>query len=462
MPSAFDLSCSRDRISIAMAAVLVLATPASAAETRTGAAAYGDWTTDSPGVMRMITAADLPPPFATPIRPNMSSIRPQPAGAAPITPPGFTAQVFAQLDRPRLIRVAPNGDIFVSETSSGKVMVLRAADGAGKATETRTFASGLSEPFGIAFYPAGPDPHYIYIANTDSVVRYPYRNGDLQAEGKSETVAPTLPSGGGHSTRDIAFSPDGKQLFISVGSATNVAETMSKPDPDRIRVATAERGLGAAWGDETLRADVLVTSPDGKDGLRSFANGIRNCVGLAIQPETGGVWCATNERDSIGDNLPPDYVTQVRDGAFYGWPWYYIGNHEDPSHKGERTDLAGKVTIPDVLIQPHSAPLEMAFYSGGQFPPEYRGDAFVALHGSWNRANRTGYKIVRVPFRDGKATGAYEDFMTGFVAANGDVWGRPVGVAVAHDGALLVTEDANGKLWRVAYTGPGAATPQGR
>jgi glucose/arabinose dehydrogenase len=427
--------------------------PGASGETRTGAAAYGDWTTDAPGVRRHITPADLPPPFATPIRPNMSSTVTPPAGALPRVPDGFTAAIFATLKKPRLIRVAPNGDIFVAETATGKVEVLRAADGATKPEATGIFASGLNEPFGIAFYPAGPDPHYVYIANTDSVVRFPYRSGDLAARGAAETVVKTLPSGSGHSTRDIVFSPDDKRLFISVGSASNVAETMERADPGQIRTAEATRGLGAAWGDEAWRADVLETAPDGSGGLHSVANGIRNCVGLAIAPGTGDLWCATNERDSIGDNLPPDYVTRVRQGAFYGWPWYYIGDHEDPGHKGERRDLAGKITIPDVLIQPHSAPLELAFYTGSQFPADYRGDAFVALHGSWNRSSRTGYKIVRIILKNGVPTGEYEDFMTGFVAGDRDVWGRPVGVAVAHDGALLVSDDANGALWRVFYAG---------
>ncbi|HLX37314.1 MAG TPA: PQQ-dependent sugar dehydrogenase, partial [Candidatus Binataceae bacterium] len=188
-------------------------------------------------------------------------------------------------------------------------------------------------------------------------------------------------------------------------------------------------------------------------GERAFATGIRNCVGMAINPTSGDLYCSTNERDGLGDNLPPDYITRVTDGEFFGWPYYYIGDHEDPRHKGERPDLAGKVSTPDVLLQAHSASLEMTFYEGNQFPAEYRGDAFAAEHGSWNRARRTGYKVIRVIMRDGKPTGEYEDFMTGFVTANGDVWARPVGVAVAHDGSLLVTEDGNGTLWRISYTG---------
>jgi glucose/arabinose dehydrogenase len=208
---------------------------------------------------------------------------------------------------------------------------------------------------------------------------------------------------------------------------------------------------GAAWGDEQDRADVLVADPDGGN-LKVFATGLRNCSAEAIEPRTGALWCAVNERDGLGDNLPPDYATEVREGAFYGWPWFYIGDHEDPRLAGRRPDLAGRVTVPDVLIQPHSAPLGIIFYDGAQFPPEYRGDAFVALHGSWNRGRRTGYKVVRLRFHDGRATGEYEDFLTGFVISDRSVWGRPVGVAVDKDGALLVSEDGNGTVWRVSHT----------
>ena len=257
-------------------------------------------------------------------------------------------------------------------------------------------------------------------------MRFPYQNGDLHARGPAETVVPSIPAGGrltggGHWTRDVVFSPDGSKMFVSVGSHSNDADGLSRlPDSS-----------------EEHRADVLEFNPDGS-GFRIFASGLRNCVGMAINPTTGDLWCSTNERDGLGDNLPPDYITHVQDGGFYGWPWYYLGDHEDPRHKGERPDLAGKVIVPDVLLQAHSASLEMTFYDGKQFPAEYRGDAFAAEHGSWNRARRTGYKVIRVIMRDGKATGEYEDFMTGFVTEDGDVWGRPVGIAVAHDGSLLV------------------------
>jgi glucose/arabinose dehydrogenase len=440
----------------ALAVCLGLIGPA-VAEVRTGADAYGDFTKDAPGVRRHITSGDLPAPFASEIKANFSSVTAQPTGAMPLVPAGFKVEAFAQLKKPRVIRVAPNGDIFIAQTAIGQISVLRAGGGAAKPSQTETYASGLSGPFGIAFYPAGPDPKFVYIGNGNSVIRFPYKNGDLKPSGPAETIVPSIPSGGGHTSRDIAFSPDGAHLYISVGSASNVGETMDKAEQADVKAAEKERGLGAAWGVEAWRADVLVTSPDGKAGLKSFANGIRNCAGLTVEPTTGDVWCATNERDSLGDNLPPDYATRVKAGGFYGWPWYYIGNHEDPRLKGERPELADKVTTPDVLFQPHSAPLQISFYTGQQFPADYRGSAFVTLHGSWNRANRTGYKVVRTIVKDGQPTGEYEDFMTGLVTADGAVWGRPVGVATAHDGSLLIGEDGNGMIWRVTYLGGASA-----
>jgi glucose/arabinose dehydrogenase len=378
-----------------------------------------------------------------------------PADAQPSVPQGFSISLFADhLQAPREIRVAPNGDIFVAESRAGQIRVLRAADGAGKATQSEVFASGLDEPFGIAFYPPGPEPQFVYVANTNSVVRFPYKSGDLKASGAPETIVPQLAeSGGGHWTRDVVFSADGKRMFVSVGSGSNDAEGIGKTAPEGWE---ASHPLGAAWSGETGRADVLVFDPQGQN-RQIFATGIRNCVTMAIEPHTNDLWCSTNERDGLGDNLPPDYLTRVREGAFYGWPWYYIGDHEDPRHKGERTDLAGKITVPDVLLQPHSAPLEMTFYEGSQFPADYRGSAFAALHGSWNRHLRTGYKIVRAILHDGVPTGEYEDFVTGFVTEDGGVWGRPVGVAVAKDGALLFSEDGNGTIWRVSYSGAHAA-----
>ncbi len=397
----------------------------------TGQAAFGDWSTDAPGVRRHLTSADLPRPFAT--RAAVArGLTPRPADAWPKVPPGFKVEAFLTgLGGPRLLRTAPNGDIFVAETDSGRIHVIRARDGAGKPELDRVYAEGLHAPFGLAFYPPGADPKFLYVGTTDAVLRYPYRNGDLVASGKPETIVPELPVGG-HWTRDVVFSPDGRKMLVAVGSASNDWE-----NPDQ---------------DETNRADILQFNGDGSFA-QVFASGLRNPVGLAFHPETGELWTTVNERDGFGDDLPPDYVTAVREGGFYGWPWYYIGGHEDPHHRGEHPELRDRVVTPDVLIQPHSAPLHLAVYTGSQFPPEYRNDIFVALHGSWNRARRTGYKLVRVLLRHGKPTGEYEDFMTGFVTATGEVWGRPVGVTVAHDGALLVSDDATNTVWRISYSG---------
>jgi glucose/arabinose dehydrogenase len=422
-----------------------------------GKAAFGDWRSDAPLVRRKIT--ELPPPYATRSAANSPRVVAKPAAAAPEVPPGFQVELFAaNLRDPRVLRVAPNGDIFVAESEPGRIRVLRAADGADKPSSDDVFASGLTEPFGIAFYPPGPDPQWVYIANTGSVVRYPYRSGDLKARGKPEVIVRDLARAGGravqrgHITRDIVFSKEGRQMFVSVGSATNAGEGMGKRDAAAIARWEAEHGLGSAWGIETDRAAVLVFDPEGGN-RRIFASGLRNCVGLAVHPQSGDLWCSTNERDDLGDDLVPDFMTRVRDGAFYGWPWYYLGANEDPRHRGERPDLKDKITVPDVLIQAHSASMGMVIYDGDQFPSEYAGDAFAAQHGSWNRAKRTGYKVVRVRLKDGEPSGEYEDFMTGFVVNDAAVWARPVGIAVAHDGALLVSEDGNGTIWRVSYRG---------
>jgi glucose/arabinose dehydrogenase len=425
----------------------------------TGAAAYGDWHGDGPDVGRLIRPGDTPPPYASRSASNTPSVVDRPPGASLQVPAGFAVAEFAHgLTNPRQIRVAPNGDIFVAESDSDRIRVLRAADGAPRPSVDQVFADGLDQPFGIAFYPPGPAPRYLYVANNDSIVRFAYRPGDLKASGKPETVVKRLvASGGGHWTRDVAFSADGRRMFVSVGSGSNDAQGLAPLRGGALAAWESAHGLGAAWGAEENRADVLAFSPDGGEP-RSYATGLRNCVSLALEPRTGAPWCVTNERDGLGDNLPPDYATRVGDGGFYGWPWYYIGDHEDPRHEGERPDLAGHVTVPDVLLQPHSAPLGIAFYdpppgASAVFPQEYRGNAFVALHGSWNRAQRTGYKLVRLPLKDGVPDGSYRDFLTGFVASEDAVWGRPVGVAVAHDGALLVTEDGNGTIWRIAPTG---------
>ena len=433
--------------------LILMLTPAAASAdpaVLVGKDAFGSWQLDKPGTIRLIRPQDLPTPGATRSSANPSRIVSRPAEAVPQVPPGFKISLFASgLSGPRIIRVAPNGDIFVAETRAGRIRVLRAGDGATQPTENVTFASGLNHPFGIAFYPSGDNPRWVYVASTDSVVRFPYHPGDLKAAGAAEIVVPRLSRGYGHSTRDIVFTPDNARMLISVGSAGNDGEGMGEP-PGGLQQWIARQPLGAAWGEETDRAAVLAFDPEGKN-RKLFATGIRNCVGLAIQPATGVPWCSTNERDGLGDDLVPDYVTRVREGATYGWPWYYIGDHEDPHHAGQRPDLKGKVTIPDVLIEAHSASLGLTFYDASNFPPEYRGDAFAAEHGSWNRSKRTGYKIIRIRVKDGVPTGEYEDFVTGFVVNDSEVWGRPVGVAVARDGALLISEDGNGTIWRITH-----------
>ena len=418
-----------------------------------------DWRQVKPGTKHALNVAKLPAPFATPATRNNSTVVARPADAQLSVPAGFKIQLFTEgLTGPRLIRFAPNGDLFIAETRSNRIRVLRAAADWSAPTANELFVDGIDRPFGIAFHPAGNDPQWVYVANNNQVIRYPYRAGDLKARGPAEIIVPKLSETvNGHSTRDLAFSNDGRHLYITIGSASNFAEGLPVKSPAEIAQWEKEHGLGATWDFEARRANVVVTDPEGRQPIRIFATGIRNPVGLAVNPITGDLWTSTNERDGLGDDLVPDYVTRVKEGHFYGWPWYYMGNHEEPRHKGVRPDLAGKATVPDVPIQAHSAALQIAFYnatSGASvFPAEYRGDLFVALHGSWNRASRTGYKIVRARLKNGIPSGEYEDFMTGFVVDGRNVWGRPVGVAVAPDGALIVSEDGNGSIWRVTYSG---------
>jgi glucose/arabinose dehydrogenase len=418
-----------------------------------GPAAYGDWQTDRPGTRRLIRSQDLPAPdMAQSVRNSVKVVR-RTDDQKPIVPNGFEVNLFASgLSGPRILRMAPNGDVFAAESSANRIIVLR--PNGSSASAPTVFASDIMNPFGIAFYPPGPDPQWVYVGNTDSVVRYPYRVGDQTARGLAEVIVPHLPVGG-HKTRDVVFSPDGKTMYVSVGSGSNVGDGMEKMSVADAQKWAAGHPLGAAWGNEQDRADVLAFDPNGQNE-RVYATGIRNCVGLAVAPSSGTVWCSTNERDGLGDNVPPDYITRVREGAFYGWPWYYIGAHEDPRHVGERPDLKDKITIPDVLIQPHSASLGMTFYNATQFPADYRGSIFAAEHGSWNRSKRTGYKIIRVIMKDGAPTGEYEDFATGFTINDSSVWGRPVGVAVDKDGALLISEDGSSTIWRISYSGKAA------
>jgi glucose/arabinose dehydrogenase len=405
----------------------------------TGRAAMGDWTSDAPGVRRRISVNDLPPPYQTTSANNGPSVVRRLEGATLRVPPGFQVAEYARgFQEPRFLLTAPNGDIFVTESQSGEVLVLRDAPDHTRPASQEVFATGLRRPFGLAFYPPGPNPEYLYVANTDSVVRIPYRNGDLRARGPVERIGVDLSRGGllrggGHWTRDVTFSNDGRKMFVSIGSLSNTDESN---DPR-----------------ENQRARIFEFNPDGS-GQKVYAWGVRNAVGIAVHPVTGTLWMSTNERDGLGDDLVPDYISSVRPGGFYGWPWFYLGAHQDPRHRGKHPELAAQAIVPDVLLQSHSASLNLVFYTGQQFPAEYHNNIFAAFHGSWNRSRRTGYKLVRVRLDDnGRARGEYEDFLTGFVTPDGNVWGRPVGLTVTKDGALLMSEDGRNTIWRISYQG---------
>jgi glucose/arabinose dehydrogenase/cytochrome c2 len=416
-----------------------------------------DWKQDAPGRAHRIDAASLPSPYTTPSARNNPRVVARPPAGKLAVPPGFRVDVFANgLAGPRKMLVAPNGDILVSEMRGGRISVLHPTADGSRAAKTDIYSHGLSLPFGLAFYPNDRNPQWLYVAETNRVIRYAYTQGDVAARSPPEVVVPYLPSGGGHSTRDIAFSADGAQMFVSVGSGSNVAESMPKKAPGEIRAWEATHGLGAAWDGEADRAAVLVFDVKSPAAPKLYATGLRNCVSLTTQPASGALWCTTNERDALGDDLVPDYSTRLTKGGFYGWPWYYIGSHQDPRLKDQRPDLNGQVLVPDVLYQSHSAALNLTFYTASTgksaFPAEYVGDAFAAFHGSWNRSLRTGYKLVRVHMKNSLPTGDYEDFLTGFIVDNESVWGRPVATAELADGSLLMSEDGGGTIYRIAYT----------
>lgn len=360
-----------------------------------------------------------------------SRLVPLPEDLSLKVPYGFRLRAFASgLSLPREMVTLPSGRHLVVESSGGRVRELFDRDSDGRADMKNVWVDGLERPYGIAVHGA-----HVYVANTDSVVRFPIREDG--SAGAKETVIPDLVFAGkriwesGHWTRDLLFSRDGKHLFLSVGSRSNVAAT----DPEG-------------------RAAILRYEADGSRPIL-YATGLRNPVSIALRPGSDEIWVTVNERDSLGNDLVPDYTTRVTEGAFYGWPFYYIGAHPDPRHKGAHPELAAKVVVPDVLIQAHSAPLGLAFYEGRQYPEHYRGGLFVCLHGSWNRAPLTGYKVVFIPFRDGKPSGAPEDFLTGFIedASKGEVYGRPVAPLVLPDGSLLISDDEAGRVWRVAWEG---------
>lgn len=357
----------------------------------------------------------LPAPYATQSAGNPPHVIRQPANAALHLPPGFHVSVYASdLDDARTLLLAPNGDVLVAQPGAGRITILRGE-------QRFVYAKGLDEPFGLAIHGG-----FLYVGNENAVVRIPYQPGDTQARGAAQKIA-DLPSGG-HSTRGLLFNRAGTKLYVSVGSDSNVNA-----------------------GEEPRRAAILELNPDGT-GQRVFASGLRNPIGMAWEALTGALWTSVNERDGLGEDLVPDYVTDVKPGAFYGWPYAYLGPHADP-RRNEHPELVPKAIAPSLLIQSHSAPICIAFYDGAMFPPQYRGNLFVALHGSWNRAQRTGYKIISVPMKNGRPAGGYDDFLTGWMLSESsrDVWGRPAGLLVLKDGSLLISDDGAGKIWRVTY-----------
>lgn len=445
------------RASAVLASVSLLLVSQSAVhaqQVRTGADAFGSWEDDAPGVRRHIEPGDLPPPnnSGDPEEPDferMPNVVEAPQGVMPDVPEGFAVQVFATgLKEPRVIRLAPNGDVFVAESGSGRVLVFPAGSAGNTPAEPTVFAENLEQPYGIVFHPQS-EPQHVYVGAANQVVRFPYRDGDREATGPAEVVIADIPTER-HWTRDLEVSPDGERLFVSIGSASNVAATMPEKSPEEVQAWEEQHGLGAAWGDEENRAVVRVFDPEGAT-VRNYATGLRNCSGLALQPGTDTLWCVVNERDHLGADLVPDFLARIEEGGFYGWPWYYVGGNEDPAHAGERPDLEGEVMVPEVLIQAHSSILDAVFYDADAFPDEYRGDAFAVLHGSWNREERTGYKVIRILMENGEPTGVYEDFLTGLVLDDDRVWARPAGIAVTQEGALLVADDANGTIFRIAY-----------
>jgi glucose/arabinose dehydrogenase len=396
-----------------------------------------------------VLTQQLPAPFDTPWFRKPTRTVPRTEGQHPIVPSGFTVSIFADgLQFPRSMALAPNGDVFVTEPirNGSRIRVLRDADKDGVAELRETFAEGLNRPFGLAFW-----RNYLYVGNNDSVVRFAYAAGQMKAADAPEKIVDLPPSdaaldgdtaarlkidisqtrGYNHWTRNVIFNPAGTKMYVTVGSATN---------------ATPER--------DPRRAAINEYNPDGS-GHRVFANGLRNPVGLAYFPGTDTLWTAVNERDHLGDDLVPDYITSVSDGAFYGWPYSYIGKHVDPTVEPKRPDLVAKAVTPDVLLPSHSAALGLIFYTGSQFPAEYRNSAFVALHGSINRSRLSGYSVVRVPFRNGNPSGPPADFLSGFIARDDEekqAWGRPVGLLQLPDGSILLSDDGGNRIWRVSFS----------
>jgi glucose/arabinose dehydrogenase len=385
-----------------------------------------------------IDRLQLPSPFATPSARNNSKVIGWPKGRMPTPAPGFEVSLFAEdLDNPRTTYVLPNGDVLVVEStrewpdrpdrpdkSGNRITLFRDTNKNGKPDLREVFVTGLNMPYGMVLV-----GNWFYVGNTDGVVRYPYRAGETKITAKGEKVL-DLP-GGGHFTRNLIADATGRKIYIAVGSASNVDEENE-------------------WEKDQRRAGIVEMNPDGS-GARIFANGLRNPVGMDWEPQTNRLWTVVNERDLLGDDLVPDYVTSVREGAFYGWPYSYFGQNEDPRKKGQRPDLVAKAVKPDYAVGSHVAALGLAFYRGKTFPQRYHGGAFIGMHGSWNRSKMVGYKVAFVRFENGKPAGPLEDILTGFIANEEkfEAYGRPVGVTVAADGSLLVADDSGGKIWRV-------------
>jgi glucose/arabinose dehydrogenase len=372
----------------------------------------------------------LPPPNATRAVANPSTLVPWPKGQTPKAPAGFEVTLFAEdLDNPRMIYVLPNSDVLIMESvpqqSQSRIVLLRDSAKRGRPDLRQSFLRRLNMAFGMTLI-----GNRFYVGNTDGVVVLPYTTGATRIQRRPEKIL-DLPSSG-HYTRNLLADPAGKKIYVAVGSASNVDEQrVDEKDP--------------------RRAAILQVNPDGS-GMRVFASGMRNPVGMDWEVKTNRLWTVVNERDMLGDELVPDYLTSVQDGAFYGWPYSYFGQNEDPRKKGQRPDLVAKAIKPDYALGSHVAPLGLVFYNGKTFPEHYHSGAFIGMHGSWNRSNLVGYKVAFVPFENGRPNGAIEDFLTGFIVnpKGREVYGRPVGVAVWTDGSLLVADDAAGKIWRVS------------
>ena len=386
-----------------------------------------------------IDKIQLPAPFATPSARNNSKVIGWPKGRMPTPAPGFEVSLFAEdLDNPRTTYVLPNGDVLVVEStrewpdrpdrpdkSGNRITLFRDTKKDGKPDLREVFLTGLNMPYGMVLV-----GNWFYVGNTNGVVRYPYQAGETKITAKGEKVL-DLP-GGGHFTRNLIADPAGRKIYIAIGSASNVDEENE-------------------WEKDQRRAGIVEMNPDGS-GARIFANGLRNPVGMDWEPQTSRLWTVVNERDLLGDDLVPDYLTSVREGAFYGWPYSYFGQNEDPRKKGQRPDLVAKAIKPDYAVGSHVAALGLAFYRGKAFSQRYHGGAFIGMHGSWNRSKMVGYKVAFVRFENGMPTGPLEDILTGFIASEEkfEAYGRPVGVTVWTDGSLLVADDSGGKIWRVS------------